>query len=643
MMDPGLLFLEDNIATLFIPKDLSAKLRQDDSPQKHAVAIGRGESGAPCLSIDGHWVIDHRDPVLEAQIHVDSLVSQDKVELVVLFGLGLGYHAEQIERRYDCRVIVFEPCFDALRATLGARPLSLKRTIIVHDVAQLGDLTCDLMQFNDHRIVVGAIPSYATLFAEDFEAFRTGIQGSIHNAALMESTVVNRVPAWVEHVMGNISHTLKMPGLEDIGERFVGKPGILVAAGPSLARNIDVLRTAEGRALVIGLNTSLPQLARGEVVPDMVAVVEGLDLLSQFDVPFLDRVVVVPDLIAHAGFFRLGARHTVPFGDNSATASDWLIRAYGSHPFQTGGSVACSGFSILHYLGCDPIILVGQDLAYTGGARYAPGAKFGTQRIEYDAASGKVVTVERSATLDQIRAAGGLADENELMGEEVVAYGGQGTVVTTKMFSMFRKWFGSAAKTWAADRKLINATEGGARIDGFEEMTLSQALSQFATEPLPAKQWLDEALSNAQPRDPRRLLEVVEQDIKRCEKYMELAREAIEKAKVAQARIEQSGMESAQAELGALREIEAKLSTIPQELMVLDYFIAAEVTHLRKTRHNDERPSADEQAKNSLTRSQAVFEAVSRGAVALIERMRLVSTTIAEEHGLEEWKGARDR
>jgi hypothetical protein len=630
-MIPGSVFLEDNIEVLYVSESLSKQLLKIDVAHQNEVSISLAHGDLASLSIDGRWIHDREDPIREARAHVDGLVSEETVDLAVLFGLGLGYHAEQLERRYDCRILIFDPCIDALRASLGARPLSLTRTFVTNDLSELSDLARGFLQFSDRRLVIGAIPSYVSLFPQQFEVFKVQLEAAVHNAGLMESTIINRVPTWIEHVMSNIVQTPWMPGFEDIGDRFSGKPGILVAAGPSLARNIDVLRSAHGRALVVGLNTSLPQLAQGNVIPDIVAVVEGLNLLSQFDVPFLDQLLLAPAVIAHPELFCLKARHIVPFSDSAMTDSDWLIRAFDAHRVHTGGSVACSAFSILHTLGCDPIILVGQDLAYTGGARYAPGAKFGTQKIEYDPASGTVITVERNATLEQIRAAQGLSAEDRLSGEEVLAYGGQGKVVTTKMFSMFRNWFESSAKTWASDRRLINSTEGGARIEGFEEMPLAEALSRFAAVPLPAKELIDEALSNPRPRDPQKLLAVIEEDIQKCRTYIEQTKKATQAARLARARTQEGGLANAETQLNELRLLEAELSIIPKQFKILDNYVAAEVNRLRQMRHEDKCPDSDRQAINSLVRSETLFEAVARGAEALIERMERVSDAIAQK------------
>lgn len=637
-MDESRPFLEDNLATLSLSKSLVTALRQMAPPTAN-LTVEMAQSGAPILIVDGVALHDRGDPVAEAQRHVESLVSQEKVDLVVLFGLGLGYHVEQLERRYDSTIIVYDPSLDILSASLGSRLLNLKRTTVFNDLAQLADHTVGCLQFNDHRMVVGAIPPYTVLFSEQFEKFKTLVQASADNAHILENTVVYRVSTWLEHAVTNVPRVVSLPRLESIGDCFAGKPGIVVAAGPSLARNIETLRQAEGRAIVIGVNTSLPQLARGGVVPDMVAVVEGLDLTSQFDVPFLDQLVVLPALIAYPAFFDLGARHVVPFGDRSATASDWIVRAFDSHPITTGGSVACSAFSILHYLGCDPIILVGQDLAYTGGARYAPGAKFGTQKIEYDQATGTVVTVERNATLERIRADGGLDAENRLRGEEVVAYGGEGKVVTTKMFSLFRQWFESSAATWASDRTLINATEGGARIEGFEEMSLAQALSRYAQAPVPAKQWLDEKLSNVVPCEPERLIVVIDEDLEKCRRYLALANEASERAEAAVNKVEGSGVEGAKKELGILHELEVALSRIPKEFLALDHYVAAEVNHLRQGRHEDEDASPERQSINSLRRSQTLFKAVAAGAETLIQKMDEVKRKLGAPSGHVETGG----
>ena len=116
---------------------------------------------------------------------------------------------------------------------------------------------------------------------------------------------------------------------------------------------------------------------------------------------------------------------------------------------ETGGSVANNAFSLINILGFKKIILVGQDLAYTG-------KKFHTTDAYGE--SDKNV----------------LEDYNKYFEVEDI-YGGK--VYTESNMDLYRKWFESQIIRYPRLR-VIDATEGGAKIEGSEIMTLKEAIEQ---------------------------------------------------------------------------------------------------------------------------------------------------------------------
>jgi hypothetical protein len=119
-------------------------------------------------------------------------------------------------------------------------------------------------------------------------------------------------------------------------------------------------------------------LARYGIVPELVVVIEANDVSGHFaGVPHLDRMTLLPGPLGHPAHFAVpvGARLAVALG--GSVPGDWLQRARGCRQLASGGSVACVAFSALHLLGCDPLVLVGMDLALTDGRTHAGGHRAG--------------------------------------------------------------------------------------------------------------------------------------------------------------------------------------------------------------------------------------------------------------------------
>ena len=113
---------------------------------------------------------------------------------------------------------------------------------------------------------------------------------------------------------------------------------------------------------------------------------------------------------------------------------DWVEAHAGPvGDIQSGGSVATSAFDLLLNLGCSPIILVGQDLAYTGREIHCSGTHHNDEWLP---------RYTRFYNLDTI-------NQNVVRRRKikyVPAYGGAGTVISDFVFDLYRGWFEDSAR-----------------------------------------------------------------------------------------------------------------------------------------------------------------------------------------------------
>src|SRR5690606_16076320 len=112
----------------------------------------------------------------------------------------------------------------------------------------------------------------------------------------------------------------------------------------------------------------------------------------------------------------------------------------------TGGSVAHTTLDLLVQFGCNPIVLVGQDLAYTSGYTHARGTTHRKNAYE-------VATTRHRAAL------------------HMPGYYG-GTVATSHNLYIYLKWFEEYIAQLGQSRTVIDATEGGAYIHGTKRQPL---------------------------------------------------------------------------------------------------------------------------------------------------------------------------
>jgi hypothetical protein len=140
---------------------------------------------------------------------------------------------------------------------------------------------------------------------------------------------------------------------------------------------------------------------------------------------------------------------------------------------RAGATVAHLSYYLAEYLGCDPIIFVGQDLAYSDNAFYSPGvAIHEIWRSELN----RFCTIEMKDWEHIVRRRGILRRVKDIDGLDIYT---DETLFT--YLEQFEKDFAGARA------KVIDATEGGARKRGAETMPLAEAAARFCTSPLPAE------------------------------------------------------------------------------------------------------------------------------------------------------------
>ena len=291
-------------------------------------------------------------------------------------------------------------------------------------------------------------------------------------------------PLWATNGLKNLPHVAKSPMVDDMRDAFRGVPIIIVGAGPSLAKNIDQLKAAQGKAIILCVNRALRSLQNAGVWPDFAINLEPQDVASQFVGIDLSRIPgLVLSVTSHPELFELEAPRILSFASN-LDAEGWMFDSTDEvTEIVTGGSVSCSALSLGLMWGCDPIMLVGQDLSFPGGSYYHADGVDGATEAIFDEET-KTWTLEGLSD-DLSKLLKGRSEEFGLRfeGTEVPGYFG-GTVPTSTDFAVFREWFEYTALDHKDQVSLLNCTEGGAFIKGMDHIPLSVALRDLPERPV---------------------------------------------------------------------------------------------------------------------------------------------------------------
>ncbi len=312
----------------------------------------------------------------------------------------------------------------------------------------------------------------------------TLLKNALRARAMQQKTLQEAGPTWLLQGLANLPALAAHPTIAALRGAFAGRPCVLVSPGPSLAKNVGALRELSARALILSGTHALSALARAGVTPHLVVCADPGDLArhwSGLDLTGVEGFVI--GATCHAETWAAPARRRFVFAGNGALDA-WLFEALGQVPgLPTGGSVACSMYSLALHLGCDRIAFVGQDLSFTDRF-YAEGGLDGDATVAPAGTDEFVLVKPQGATgIGTPLADGRLQFTIPQRILEVPGWAG-GTVRTTPQLKVFLDWFESVAPALGGAARVLNCTEGGARIAGMEHLELAEASADW--EPLPS-------------------------------------------------------------------------------------------------------------------------------------------------------------
>lgn len=162
----------------------------------------------------------------------------------------------------------------------------------------------------------------------------------------------------------------------DLYGKFKGVPAVICGAGPSLAKNIGVLKNLRGNALIFAGGTAMNALNTFNLLPHFgVGVDPNAAQLSRiimnhaYETPFLYR-----NRLCHEALKIIHGDHLYVPGSGGYEITRWFEEnlSLSGTDIEEGYSIISFSLAIAQAMGCNPLVLVGADLAYTDMESYAP-------------------------------------------------------------------------------------------------------------------------------------------------------------------------------------------------------------------------------------------------------------------------------
>jgi hypothetical protein len=284
-------------------------------------------------------------------------------------------------------------------------------------------------------------------------------------------TLVSNSKITCKNIAMNLVNYVSTPPIDLLRDRFTDNPAIVISAGPSLSRNIDQLGDLKGRAVLCAVQTVIKPLIQRGIVPDFVTSLDFHEMSRKFFEGVGDlhgtHLVAEPKATWHVVD---GYPGPVSLLDNTWARLLVGDNLAGRDGLKAGATVAHLAFYLAVYLGCDPIIFVGQDLAFTGHVFYVPGVEI---HQSWRSELNRFNTIEQKEWDRIVR--------NRPILRRVRGICGGQLYTDELLFTYLEQFEKDIAEV---PRRVINASEGGAVLRGTETMTLREATEQFCTRPI---------------------------------------------------------------------------------------------------------------------------------------------------------------
>ena len=424
------------------------------------------------LSINGNTKYVHSlYRAREQAVNEIDKLGLEHYNLIGVAGIGCGHYIRELLNQFnlESQLIIIENRIDILKEVMKKQDITdiLKvRNVQIFDGSSekyISRMRRWLRRIDYNALSAGNVDFFKTPVLK--EKYNNDYDNFVNEFFSVLNYVVNSLGndpgdtlIGIQHGFENVEYLLKNSFDFSKLEYYKGKPAICVASGPSLDKNIDVLKENQHNALILAAGTSLHKLLNYGIKPDIFSVLERPEKVYKYTIKdlveeekFPEDMVAILNGVVHPKIYNNINSDIIPIFRNNVHTENWFVENIDNLlGFDTGLSVANMTFNIAKLLGCSPIIMVGQDLSFS------PEGRKHSKDTKYD-------------ELGEVE-----VKEHEII--ELDGYDG-GKVKSKKLWKQFKNWFEYVIEEEKI--KCIDATEGGGYIKGTEIMFLKQVAEKY--------------------------------------------------------------------------------------------------------------------------------------------------------------------
>ena len=458
-----------NILTLKVKAPaLFERLNQIKTNKTFEVFVDDNLSNANILDTRDNSIMYIKKPLEEIKEKLVKLKNFSQYRYLYFFGFGNGYLFKQLLKNTILKKItIIEAEVELIYIALNLIDFSQE---ILED--RLSIIYVDDLAFSS---LFDSIPVDEKLYFKTYNLFLASDYYEKYYTKIIESNkIFLKVFSYYVNISGNncfdeiqgltqfldnIPIMLKNPTLKElIHKAKTCDTAIIIATGPSLAKQLALLKKIQNKAVLISVDASLPILEKMGIKPDIVTSIERVSATALFyksiSKVFQKNIIFAITAVAHKNLLDSITEGTIQMSMRP-TGSYYRFFNFDEWGYLGEGmSAGNMAFELATLVGFKRIVLIGQDLAYSkDGKSHSKDHIFGENEIE-----------------------------NSKSNEFITAYGGNGVVKTTHAWKLFLNGYERKLKKLEQEKSnivTINATEGGARIKGTIEIPFEKVIEKY--------------------------------------------------------------------------------------------------------------------------------------------------------------------
>lgn len=312
----------------------------------------------------------------------DSIKNEMKPnDIIITFGIGLGYLLDEVFNNYSSKIFVYEPDLNLLHFVLNnvdiSEHLSSGRIYITNDLDELIQKLSSTYLTKD-RVEITYLQNYAVVKNKEFLLLTQKVFDACKSKMVDINTIIKFSKVWLFNTIENISYINEHECflLSDLADKFVGQTALIAGAGPSLADNIENIKSNRDKFVVFAVNKSVKYLLENNVYPDFIVCLDaknmkktlgGLEQVSK-------KINCIADIRTDSSIASLGFNKV--FFNFSET--DFFIKKIAKYNefmqfYESGGSASTLALVSAVKMGFSKVVFAGVDLAFKDNSIYADG------------------------------------------------------------------------------------------------------------------------------------------------------------------------------------------------------------------------------------------------------------------------------